>query len=77
MVLCTHEISKVVDNMIEMYFDHKNLNQSLNESHPTTEYVSRWIYDHLADRFDCLYAVEVFETETISVKYCPNDSKSL
>jgi 6-pyruvoyltetrahydropterin/6-carboxytetrahydropterin synthase len=77
MVLCTHEISKVVDEMIEEYFDHKNLNQSLDVTHPTTEYVSKWIYDYLADRLDCLYAVEVFETETISVKYCSDNIESL
>ena len=69
MVCDFQEISAVVNPMIEQYFDHQWLNDTLKTDSPTAEFIAKWIYDYLKPSFPNLYSVVVHETETASVIY--------
>lgn len=63
------DISTVVKPMIEEYFDHKWINDTLKTDFPTVEYIAKWIYDHLQPRIPQLYAITVQETNSSRVTY--------
>ncbi len=70
MLIDFSDISSIVKPMIEKYFDHRWLNDSLEDDSPTVEFIARWIYEYLSPHIPCLYAVTVFETATSKVTYC-------
>ena len=63
------EINEIVKPMIDEYFEHKWLNDTLETDSPTTEFISRWIYDYLVKKVPYLTAVTVQETATSKVTY--------
>jgi len=65
------EISKAVLPMIEKYFDHHWINDTLNTDSPTSEYIAKWIFDHLSPMLPGLYAITLQETEKSKVTYIP------
>lgn len=69
MVIDFLDISSVVKPMIEKYFDHKWLNETLNSDSPTSEYIASWIYHYLSDKLPHLNSVTVQETRSSSVTY--------
>lgn len=64
------DISKVVKPMIEQYFDHHWINDTLNTDSPSAEFIAKWIFDYLQPHFPSLYAITVQETETSKATYC-------
>lgn len=68
------DISGVVKPLIEKYLDHHFLNESLGDLRPTTENLARWIYDHLKPDLATLHTIEIQETATSWVSYCPYDA---
>jgi 6-pyruvoyltetrahydropterin/6-carboxytetrahydropterin synthase len=69
MVIDFSDLSSIVKPMIETYFDHKWLNDSLKTDSPTVEFISRWIFDHLHPQLPQLSSVTLQETSTAKVTY--------
>ena len=69
MVLDFHQISDVVNPMIDQYFDHKWLNDTLSTESPTSEYIAQWIFKHLKDKLPNLTSVNLSETVSSEVTY--------
>jgi len=69
MLLDFSDISKAVRPMIEAYFDHKHLNDTLCTDSPTSEYIARWVYEYLKPNLAGLNAVIIKETETSGCRY--------
>ncbi len=69
MVLDFQDISNIVKPMIEKYFDHKWLNETLQTESPTAERIAQWIYEYLKPKIRELYKVTVSETESSSAAY--------
>lgn len=65
------DISTIVKPMIQQYFDHKWLNESLNSDSPSAEFIARWIYNHLITSIPLLSAITLYETATSKVTYRP------
>jgi 6-pyruvoyltetrahydropterin/6-carboxytetrahydropterin synthase len=64
-------ISKFVKPMIEQYFDHKWLNDTLESDSPSAEYIAYWIFHYLKPHLPGLHAITVCETETAAATYKP------
>jgi 6-pyruvoyltetrahydropterin/6-carboxytetrahydropterin synthase len=69
MVFDFQEISSIVKPMIEAFFDHKWLNETLVTESPTAEYLVKWIFEHLKPQMPLLYKVTLSETESSSASY--------
>lgn len=69
MVLDFADISAIVKPMIEAYFDHKWLNDTLETDSPTVEYMAKWIYDYLKPKLPELSAITIWETSSCKVTY--------
>lgn len=69
MVIDFGDLSKVVIPMIEEYFDHKWLNDTLNSDSATVEYMAKWIFDFLEPLLPNLYAITLWETASSKVTY--------
>ena len=65
-------ISSVVKPMIDQYFDHKWLNDTLDNNSPSAEFIAYWIFHYLAPLLPGLHAVTVHETNTASATYYKN-----
>lgn len=71
MVCDFQDISSAVKPMIEEYFDHKWLNETLHTDSPTAEEIAKWIFDYLEPKLPGLYKVTVGETATARASYAP------
>lgn len=69
MVMDFFSISKVVKPMIDKYFDHNWLNDSLATDSPSAEFIAKWIYDYLDPQLKGLYAITICETDSASATY--------
>lgn len=69
MVVDFHQISDVVNPMIETYLDHKWLNDTLETDSPTSEFIARWVYRKLKNKLPGLNLVSVSETTTSQAIY--------
>ncbi len=69
MVIDFQDVNTIVKPMIDQYFDHKWLNDSLNNDTPTAEFIAKWIFDYLEPLLPGLYAVTIYETATSKVMY--------
>lgn len=56
------EISCIVKPMIDEYFDHQYLNETLLCDSPTCEYIASWIFQHLKEKIPHLQSVCIYET---------------
>lgn len=66
------DISKIVRPMIDEYFEHKWLNDTLETDSPTAEFIASWIYQYLVKKLPYLTSVMVQETATSKVIYIPS-----
>lgn len=69
MVIDFYDIINIVHPMIDAYFDHKWLNDTLKSDSVTVEYMSKWIFDYLEPHIPGLHAITVCETQTSRVTY--------
>lgn len=69
MVMDFTDVSGLVKPMIDTYFEHKWLNDSLQTDSPTAEFIAKWIFDYLNPFLSKLYAISVWETSTSRVTY--------
>lgn len=63
------DISAVIKPMIDTYFDHRWVNETLKTESATAEVIAQWIYDYLKPHFPQLYSVTIQETNTSKVTY--------
>ncbi|MCP5507247.1 MAG: 6-carboxytetrahydropterin synthase QueD [Chlamydiales bacterium] len=69
MVIDFSDLSTVAGEMINNYFDHHWLNDTLETDAPTVEYIAKWIFDYLHPKLPNLHSVTLHETATSSVTY--------
>ncbi len=69
MVMDFNDIATIVKPMIETYFDHHWINETLQCESPTAEFIAQWIFRYLKPRLPLLTRVTVNETTTSSVTY--------
>lgn len=69
MVIDFADISTVVIPMIDQYFDHCWLNDTLETDSPTVEFMAQWIFRYLKPKLPSLTAVSLNETATSKVTY--------
>jgi len=69
MVMDFSDISKIVKEMIDKYFDHHWINKTLNTDSPTAEFMAKWIFDYLEPHLPGLYQVSLNETATSKVVF--------
>jgi 6-pyruvoyltetrahydropterin/6-carboxytetrahydropterin synthase len=62
-------IKATVQPMIDQYFDHCWLNETLKTSSPTAEFIAKWIFDYLEPKIPGLFRINVQETATGSASY--------
>ncbi len=71
MVMDFSSLSDAVKPMIEQYFDHRWINDTLKTNSPTVEFMARWIYDHLKPLLPLLSGITLYETKSSKVTYSP------
>ena len=69
MVIDFDDINKIVKPMIEQYFDHKWLNDSLGTDSTTVEFITKWVYEHLKPQMPDLWKISMNETATARAIY--------
>jgi 6-pyruvoyltetrahydropterin/6-carboxytetrahydropterin synthase len=69
MMIDYQDISAIVKPMIETYFDHKWLNETLQTESPTAETIAQWVFEHLKAKLPQLYKITICETESSSASY--------
>jgi 6-pyruvoyltetrahydropterin/6-carboxytetrahydropterin synthase len=69
MVCDFQEISSLVEPMIEEYFDHRWLNETLHTDSSTAEVIAQWVFEYLRPKLPGLYKVTVAETATARASY--------
>ena len=63
------EIKKVVQPLLDKHLDHAYLNEVEGLENPTSENLSKWIWDRLKHKLDGLKRVSIHETCTASCHY--------
>jgi len=63
------EVKSDLNNFIDIYLDHHQLNLSLSEDDPTAEFLAKWIYDKMKPVCQGLVSVRVWESPDCSVEY--------
>jgi 6-pyruvoyltetrahydropterin/6-carboxytetrahydropterin synthase len=72
MVMDFGEISQYLQPLLDNFLDHHYLNETTGLENPTSEELSRWIYEKLAKvGLPGLHAVEIRETCTSGCTYYP------
>ena len=69
MVMDFSSLSSLVKPMIETYFDHMWLNDTLETDSPSAEFIAKWIFDFLEPKIPGLHAITIRETDTCSATY--------
>jgi 6-pyruvoyltetrahydropterin/6-carboxytetrahydropterin synthase len=67
---------KVGCKTIEDALDHQYLNDVLQTESPTSEYIAKWVFDHVRELLPSLYSVTIEETCSARCTYVgePNDA---
>jgi 6-pyruvoyltetrahydropterin/6-carboxytetrahydropterin synthase len=73
MVIDFSLIASIVKPMIEKYFDHQWLNDTLENDSPSSEFIAHWIFKYLEPQLSGLYAITIYETATASATYRKQD----
>lgn len=71
MVMDFGDLSDIVEPMIDTYFDHLWLNDTLNNDSVSCEYIAKWVYEYLKPKIPLLSSVTIQETSTSKVTYNP------
>ena len=69
MIMDFQDINEVVKPMIEQYFDHRCLNETLQSDSTTVEFICKWIFDYLEPYIAGLYAISLYETASAKATY--------
>ncbi|MGM0440354.1 MAG: 6-carboxytetrahydropterin synthase QueD [Chlamydiota bacterium] len=73
MVMDFGDIARPVKALIDEYLDHCWLNDTLECSAPTAEFIAYWVYQKLQHTLPYLHSVTVAETATASATYTEGD----
>lgn len=65
------DISAAVEPLVFKYLDHYHLNESTKLENPTSEELSRWVFDKIKPILPSLAAVIIEETCTTRCEYRP------
>ena len=71
MVMDYASIKQPIQELLDNYLDHYCLNDTTGLENPTSEELSRWIYDKLKPAIPLLSSIEIEETCTCSCVYSP------
>lgn len=69
MVIDFKEVKNRLYNIIVNYLDHYQLNEKLNESNLTAEYLAAWLYNEIKLRISIVKSVTVWESPDCGVEY--------
>jgi 6-pyruvoyltetrahydropterin/6-carboxytetrahydropterin synthase len=69
MVVDFKDIGATVKPMIDKYFDHRWLNDTLQVSNPTAEFIAKWVFEHLEKKIEGLYSISIYETPRSRATY--------
>jgi 6-pyruvoyltetrahydropterin/6-carboxytetrahydropterin synthase len=69
MVMDFQDIRAVVAPMIEQFFDHKWLNETLCVNSPTAEFIAEWVFTYLDPKIPGLFRVTISETQSSRASY--------
>ena len=69
MIMDTYDIEAIFNEFIGV--DHLNLNEFMDSEDPTMEEMSKFFYDGLKPKIECLVSVGVYETPETGVTYEP------
>ena len=72
MIIDFYDIKKIVTHMIDTYFDHRDVNETLHNDSPTAEFMAKWIYEYLQPQLPGLSSITLQETNTARVTYRPS-----
>ena len=67
MLIDTYELDTIFNDFIGV--DHIHLNDFMNTTNPTMEFMAKYFYDNLKERIDGLISVTVYETPEACVTY--------
>lgn len=69
MIMDFQDINAIVNPMINEYFDHHFLNDTLRSDSTTVEFICKWIFDYLESHIPSLYAITLYETASAKATY--------
>lgn len=69
MVMDFQDINNIVKPMIEKYFDHHCLNDTLQSDSTTVEFLCKWVFDYLEPQIPGLFAITIYETASSKATY--------
>lgn len=69
MLMDFQDINDAVKPMIDQYFDHQYLNDTLQSDSTTVEFICKWIFDHLMPFIPDLHAITIYETASAKATY--------
>jgi len=69
-------VKKYVDDIVDRFLDHHQINETLSEPNPTAEFLAQWLYNKLQNMHEPsgkweLVRVTVWESPNCCVKYSP------
>jgi 6-pyruvoyltetrahydropterin/6-carboxytetrahydropterin synthase len=71
MIVDLDRMQALIKPMIDQYFEHRWLNDTLETDAPTLEYAAYWIFNHLSPTLDHLYCIRLTEDGISTATYCP------
>ena len=71
-VMDFYDIDTIFNKYIHSKIDHKILNDVEGLNNPTSEQLSKWIWDNLKTELGSLYKLVLWENETSRVEYSRN-----
>lgn len=66
------DLKRIIKPMIDEYFEHKWLNDTLQTRSPSSEFIARWIFEYLAEKIPHLSSVTCCETSATKARYSPS-----
>lgn len=65
------DIGETAKPIVDLFLDHRHLNDTLGTDMPTSEFIAKWLYDKLKPLLPLLVEVRIAETCTASCVYRP------
>jgi 6-pyruvoyltetrahydropterin/6-carboxytetrahydropterin synthase len=69
MIMDLEQLHALTKPMLDTYFEHRWLNETLETDAPTLEFCARWIYNYLHPQLPHLHRIELTEDGTCTASY--------